>query len=441
MTQRTRTILKQASLGLALRVAGVVATFASMPIALSALGDSTMGVWLVLLSVFQWVTMFDLGVGAGARNEIARAAARDDLSLLHRAVSTGWYYSGAVSAGLFVVIALALLATPASDWLSRLLFAGTPVGPALWIVLAGACLSFVLNFALTVFAALEKPAASSAFTFLSNLSFLVLLVIAVKTGSPDLTVVAALYATAVLLAGSLFLVRLWHSHPGLRPTFPAIDRQLRGKILGGGLQLFVIQLCALLIFSVDRVLVSAFVGTAEVVVYDAAFRLFSLITMTHTLLMGSTWSSFTQAHARGEWTWIRKTLRRLALLTLPIAALALVMALASAPIVRVWLGAAQVGTPWLYGSFALATVLGCWCNVFSYFLNAIGDTRAQIRSALVAVLLNIPAAYFFAVVLEQGAAGVVMGTCTAMLIFTVVGPIVCRRRFSVSEAHQAEPVS
>jgi O-antigen/teichoic acid export membrane protein len=167
-----------------------------------------------------------------------------------------------------------------------------------------------------------------------------------------------------------------------------------------------------------------------VVSYDAAFRLFALVTMTHTLLMGSSWSSFTQAHAKGEWPWIRTTMRRLSLLTVPIAALAALMALAAGMIVRVWLGASQVGSPLLYACFALATVLGCWSNVFSYFLNAIGDTRAQIRSALIATVVNVPAAYYFAVVLKLGSAGIVLGTCAAMLVFSIVGPLVSHRRIT-----------
>jgi O-antigen/teichoic acid export membrane protein len=196
------------------------------------------------------------------------------------------------------------------------------------------------------------------------------------------------------------------------------------------LRLFVIQLCALAIFTTDRILVSAFVNPEAVVAYDAAFRLFALITMTHTVLMGSTWSSFTQAHARGEWNWISRTMWRLSMLTVPVLLVALALSQVAAGIVRLWLGPAQVGTPLLYVCFALATVLGSWSNVFSYFLSAIGDTRSQIRSALVAAVINVPAAYVFAVVLHQGTAGVVMGTCTAMLVFSVVGPIACHRRIA-----------
>lgn len=430
MKGRSRTIVSQAMIGIGLKAGSVAATFAAMPLALHALGSQQMGVWLVLLSVYQWITLFDLGIGPGARNEIARAAATGSAEWVQRAVATGWYYAMLASGALLVSLGLLLLVTPLGDWLSIWLFNGAAIASSLGIVLVGACIAFTLNFVLTVYSALERPAAQSAYAFLSNVGFAGLLAASTWIGLRELAEVALLYALAMLLSAGAILIDFRHRHPSLWPRRAAIDHALREPILHGGLRVFSIQLCAMAIFTTDRILVSAFVSPAAVVSYDAAFRLFSLITMTHTLVMGSAWSSFTQAHAKGEWNWIRATMRRLSLSTLAVAALALAMAWFAAPVISAWLGPAQVGPPLLYACFALSTVLACWSNVFAYFLTALGDTRAQIRSAIAATVINFPASYFFAVMMKMEAAGVVLGTCCAMLVFSFIGPVVSRKRLA-----------
>ena len=80
-------------------------------------------------------------------------------------------------------------------------------------------------------------------------------------------------------------------------------------------------------------------------------------------------------------------------------------------------------------------VFRAWINVFAYFLSAISDTRVQLYSALVATLLNFPIAWFFSVQLSLGATSIVMGTCCALSLFAVLGPLATRRRlkYAVSE--------
>jgi O-antigen/teichoic acid export membrane protein len=426
---RTGTVLRQATLGLGLKVGGVAVAFASVPLALNMLGPTEMGVWLVLLSGFQWITLFDLGIGMGARNEIARAAAQDNHPAVQRAVTTGWVITGTISAAIGVLLILVLCLTVVPAWMSTRVFGGVDVSAALWIVAGAACVAFAVNYVQTVFSALERPVIQAAYAFSSNAVFALMLLAARQAGLDTLAGVTALYAAAMLGCGAGFVLLFRHKHPSLWPSRSHLDLSLCRPIIRKSLRLFVIQLCALAIFTTDRLLVSAWVSPEAVVSYDSAYRLFSLITMTHTLLLNSAFSSFTQAFERGEWTWIRSTLRRLCLLMLPLTGGALLMAMLAPWLVRHWLGQDQVGPAILYAAFALATLLGCWSNVFAYFLSAISDTRVQLRSALLATALNFPASWFFAVELKLGATGIVLGTCCALSLFSVLGPLRTRRRF------------
>jgi O-antigen/teichoic acid export membrane protein len=419
---RTRTVLRQSLLGLVYRLGAVAASFAMMPLMLQQLGSQAMGAWLVLLSVFQWVTFFDLGVAAGARNEIARAVANHDANHARRAIATGWYYTVLITMSLAVLLAAVLFFTPASSWLRVNAFGGVDTGVALWVVIIGSCVSFALSYIQTVFAAYQRASAMSVFSMLANVGFLALLFLVHPEPNSGLARMSILYLVAMLSANLWLVFRFFYLYPEATPKLSNVDHGMRSRIMGFGVRLFVIQLAAMVIFTTARLMVSAFVGPAEVVIYDAGFKLFSVITMVHTLVMSTMWSSFTDAYEQDDWLWIKTSLKRLTQFMLPLALSCVILAFLSPWLISVWLGSEQVGTPGLYGWFALVVILSCWSNVFAYFLNGIGDVAIQFYSALTAALVNIPASYFFAVHMNMGVSGVLVGTVCSVAIFSVLGP-------------------
>jgi O-antigen/teichoic acid export membrane protein len=390
---------------------------------LQLLGSQQFGVWLVLISVFQWITLFDLGVSAGARNEIARAAASKDAERVQRAVSTGWFYVALIALALFTLVALVLSFTSAAYRLQTHAFGGVDASSTLWLVTAGACASFVAGYVQSIFAALENAAAFSIFSLLSNLGFLALLGMAQALSLHRMAEIAILYVLAILGANACLILNFFKSHPQYRPRLNAVDHTMRGRILGFGVRMFVIQLAALVIFTTSRLLASILLGPESVVVYDAGFKVFSLVTMVHTLIMATLWSSFTQAHERGETAWIRRTLVRLLLLMVPLTVACTALALLSPWLISLWLGPSQVGTPLFYALFAASTILVCWNNIFAYFLNGIGDTKVQLLSAIAAGVLNVPATYFCTVTVGLGISGVPLGTLLSLSLFAFLGPM------------------
>ena len=421
---RTKRVLKQTAFGLGARAGALLASFVAMPLMLRFLGPEALGVWLVLLSVFQWITFFDLGVAAGARNCIARAAATNDREQVRRAIATGWLYTALIALGLLCLTVALLAFSPFAGWLRVRAFNGVPAGAALWLVAIGSCVSFALSYVQSVYAALEKASAFSVFSLLSNIGFVVSLAAVFSArANGSVLQIGALYLLSMIGANLWLIGRFLDRHPELRPRLADIDHRLRPQMLAFGLRLFVVQVAAMVIFTTSRLMASVLLGPASVVVYDAAFKLFSTILIAHTLLMSTLWSSFTQAYENRELAWIRTNLRRLLRLMLPLSVACALMAAIAPQLITLWLGPAQVG-PWpLYAAFAVMTVLSCWSNIFSYFLNGVGHTTVQLYTAVIAAALNIPACYFFAVSLKQGISGLLIGTCISLMLFAVAGPV------------------
>lgn len=419
--ERSRRVLRNVAGGVVARLASLLLMFYSTRLMLELLGVESLGLWLVVLGVLQWVTYFDFGVSFGARNELARNLACGDRPAAARTVATGYLYCGYVAAALGAITSLLLL-TPLNGWLTDTVFAGRDMGGVLSLCLLAFLANFVLGFVQQVYAALEQGAAASVYGLLVN-ALLVAALWALPEGGAGIPVVAAVYCAAMVLPNLLMSAWLYARHPWLRPRAGGVDHGLRPAILGVGLPLFVIQLCALVIFSTDRLIVSAAVGPQAVVVYDAAFKVFGVLTMVHGLAMGVLWSSFTHAHATGDWPWIRRVLGRLQLLMLPLGLGSVLLALAAPWLVRWWLGEVAVGGYLLYAGFAVYVLLSCWSNIWAYFLNGIGEVKVQMYSALCAATVNVPLSLWFARGLGLGEAGVIWGTVVSLCFFSVIGPL------------------
>lgn len=309
-----------------------------------------------------------------------------------------------------------------TEWLKTRVFGGINPGPALWVVSLGACFSFALNYIQIVFAAHQKASVQSSFSLLSNFLFLGFIYFFPNKNPDGLLRMSLLYLAAMLIASSWLIVRFFSKRQNLLPSPKWIDSTLRKRILGFGLRLFIIQLAAMIIFTTARLMVSLFVNPAEVVIYDAAFKVFSLVMMVHGLLMTTLWSSFTHAYTQQDWPWIHRTLRRLILLMVPVILGCTVLAVISPRLIGWWLGSKQVGGSMLYFLFAVMVVLSCWSNIFSYFLNGIGKIHLQFYSAIIAAAINLPLSYLFAVSFGLGISGVVFGTIASSTIFSVLGP-------------------
>lgn len=433
-TSRTRTILRQTCIGLLAKLGAVAATLAAMPLMLKLLGEQKLGVWLVLLSIFQWITMFDLGISAGARNEIARAAAvRDDLRV-RQAITTGWLYVCVISITLFAVGTGVLWFTPLVGWLGVRVFNGIDVTVPIWLILGGASITFALSFIQSAYAAMEKASAFSTFSLVVNVGFLLMLVLGSIGEINSMESIAAMYVGAMLF-GNLVLIFFFRLYfPLFMPNRNSVNHALRTNIIRFGTRIFILQVTTLIIFTTSRMLTSAWLGPANVVTYDAGLKVFSVVTIAHTLLMTTTWSSFTQAFERNEFVWIRQTLRRLMLFMLPLAGACVVLAVSSPFLVHHWLGDAQVGTAIFYALLAATTILSCWSNIFAFFLNAVGETRIQIKSAIFSAAIYLPTTYFLTLTLDMGLEGIVLGTLVSLVTFSVLGPYAVRKSLQARQS-------
>jgi O-antigen/teichoic acid export membrane protein len=190
-------------------------------------------------------------------------------------------------------------------------------------------------------------------------------------------------------------------------------------LVGSGGLFFLLQIGVMIGWDMDSVVLSAFVGPAAVAVYSVVQRMFLLVSGPLSMLNAPLWASYADAHARGDFRYLRATLRRALLATfcLATAGASVVVAL-HAPLAQ-FLSKDVLQIPagfvLMFGAWAIVSATG---DALAMYMNGVHILFPQIVACLtfvvVAIILKL------ALVQSHGLEGVILGSLGSYLLTTVL---------------------
>jgi O-antigen/teichoic acid export membrane protein len=209
--------------------------------------------------------------------------------------------------------------------------------------------------------------------------------------------------------------------PWLLPSVKCFHKRYLKDLFNIGIQFFLLQLSGILLFACANLLISHQFGPQEVTPYNIAYRYFSVLPMAMAIILSPMWSASTDAYAKGDVAWIRRTMRGIhKILLLAYIAIAL-MILASNFIYRIWLGS-EIEIP-----FKLSMAIGIYIAIlissisYSNFLNGLGKLRLQTINTVTVALLFFPLCSFLGS--KLGIVGIVVGMCLLNLSGLILNKI------------------
>ena len=402
------------------RVLSSAITLLSLPLAVRYLGGERYGVWATITTTAVWVNLLDLGIANTLTNKISRAYALHDKQYAARYFTNALLLTS-VMAGLAGVAGAGLLG--AVNW-TRLLHMSASVNStevrhtmaaAFAIMLLGLPCGLV-NKLLAGYQEVHRSnfvACAAAMAGLCGLA----LGIALRVSMPMLFVLSA----GCLTFGNLvmLIVVVGWQKPWLRPRLRLVERRAMRELLSSGSAFFFIQVAAVVVFSSDNLVVSHYLGPAEVTPYSVSWRLVGFTAMLPSLVFPALWPAYAEAHARHDHGWIRRTfsLTMWGIIGFNLACSALLLA-AGRELIRLWAGAAAVPSRSLLAAMCLWMLISGCMSFESCLLAALDRTRAQAALSIVAAALNI----FLSVMWVQrvGSVGVIAGTIISYLVVLVV---------------------
>jgi O-antigen/teichoic acid export membrane protein len=216
----------------------------------------------------------------------------------------------------------------------------------------------------------------------------------------------------------LLTIVVWQK-PWLMPRIKLLGRRPIGELLSSGSSFFLIQFAAVIVFSSDNVIVSHYLGPAEVTPYSVTWRVVGLVSMLQSLIFPALWPAYAEAYAKRDFGWIRRTfVVTMAGTVLLNGACLSILLLFGRKLIRLWAGAPAVPTwPLLAAMCAWALISG-FMTVESCLLAALNRIRVQAVLSIAAAVLNIALSLIW--VRQIGSLGVIAGTIVSYLIVLVV---------------------
>lgn len=404
------------------KAVAVGASFLTLPYTIQFLGAESFGIWATMLTLISWVMLFDIGIGNSLKNKLSEAFAVGNTESASSLVSTAYIVIGFISALLFLIFFVASFYIPWQDVFNSKAIEPQRLHAAVVLLMFFICVNFWLSLISQIYHSLQKSAMTVFGQLISNTIALLLVFILYKFFDSDIVYMVSSYGVALVLANLSLTFFLFREHRYLIPRFRFFSRNKINGLVNLGIRFFVIQIAVLTIFMTDKILITQLLGPSLVMPYEVLFKLFSLFTILHSLILVPLWPAYADAYAKGDFSWISDQLKRQLKIALAFFCGALVMLIIGPYVTKLWIGDEFYASFSTYVMFAIFIIVSVWNNVFAYYVNAINKTNVQLVTAIIGAVLNIPLSIFFVKYLGFGLDGILMSTIVCLTIYSFVGP-------------------
>lgn len=426
---RQNSRLVRNTLGTALLKGGaVILSLASTPAYLRFFEDKgALGVWFTILSVLNWLLLFDFGVGNGLRNSLVKALAHDDVKLSKQLVSAGYLFAFSVA---LVVASLSWNLVGIIDWFEAFGVSDTGLASddlvlSIRIVLVGVLMQVVLRNAVSILYALERVAVGSALALFGTVATLVFLLLGrtgdVRTDLINLSYVQALSATIPLIAATVYVFCVFL--PGRGPDPRYVTWAALRQVAGLGMGFFIVQIALLVINSTDQLLIATIYGGPAVVEHQVHLRVYSLFGLGFQILAQPVWSAVGVKFAQGRLSWIRRVRKWLLYLAAIASILAFILSFGLQWVLDVWLGIYSLPVhPQAAFIFAALATVEMFVFASTAIANGMGKLRLQVFLTPLGALLKFPLVLLLSQFIDLWAS-VVLAHALCLLPLAVFQPI------------------
>ncbi len=368
--ERTIKAKKNIAASFIFKIGSVFCNLAIVPLTLHYLNNTKYGIWITLISIVNWFSFFDIGLGNGLRNKFTEAVANNNIELAKKYISTTYILLLIISVFIFILF---YFINPLINW-SYILNAPSNLNDELselsLIVFGFFCLKFVLQLINTILTADQKPAINSLNNFVTNIVSLVaiyLLTRITKGSLVDLGLIVSSSPVIVLVSASLILFN--KKYKAYKPRLRNLDFSKVKELSSLGIQFFIIQLTGIILFTTDNLIITQLFGPNEVTPYYISYKYFSILVFLFSIITLPFWSAFTDAFHKGDIRWIINTNSKLRKMWAIITFFGFIMLLLSKLAYKYWIGQ-NLDIPIMLSVFMFIYVVELnWGSIYVLFIN------------------------------------------------------------------------
>ncbi len=384
------------------------------------------GIWLTISSIISWLNFFDVGFGNGLRNKLAHSLAVGETDKARVYISTTYIALAIIASFTFIVFSITnsyinwrsvLNVTTEKEETLRLI---------MWVAVGCFCAQFVIQLINIILTATHQSARASFINLFGQICTLVAIYYCTNYQPASLLTLIIIVASSPLVAliiASIFLYRT--SLSNLSPNFKLVNFRYANDLLTTGGVFFLIQIGVLILFQTNYIIISQLLGPEQVTIFSVCYKLFSVTIMIFNIIMLPLWSSFTDAYAKSDYSWLKGSLQNMRKLWLLFTGITIFILCCSTFLFKEWLGE-NVSVPLSLSICMTVYVLAnLWHMLHVYILNGIGKIRLQLILVTVSALLNIPMAIFLGK--NFGLVGIVGANAIFFVCLGITYSVQCER--------------
>lgn len=422
--ERNAILLKNVSLSFVFKLLNMVFVYLTIPYLLKFLGEESYGVWVTIFSVVNILFFIDGGISNGLKTKLAKTISTKNNKLAKEYVSTA-YFSILIIAIVFFVVGFALLNVVDLKSLLNISdnIESTSIKDTFLIALVFIVFNFIISLYKTLYYAIQKAAIVEFSTFIYRVSIFFFLLYGIHNLSGSLKYVAFIYGFVNVFIGLIFTILFFKKNKSLAPRIAFFNKKRLKDLMGLSLGFFIIQLCLIIIFATDNILISNLINPAEVTKYNITLKLFQVLITISIIVLDPFWALFSDAYEKKDFIWIRKTIKRLNKLFLLLVVFVVFLMASTKIIIKFWIGDIFTVESLLIVSMGIFVLVRVYGLIYMYFLNGIGKINLQMWLYIVGAIINIPLSILFVKHFQLGSSGIIIGTVCSILINTVFLPI------------------
>ena len=391
---RTINVKKNIIYSFILKAFGCILSFLLLPLTVNYLNVTEYGVWVTLFTVMNWVNMLDMGMGLGLRNKLAEAVAKKNFSLAKDYIATGFFSMIVLGLVLFVGFYIFINIVSFHSIYNTVLIAEEKLYYATFWTGFFVIVTFVLSIVNHFYYAWQKAAIGSSVNVLHNFIMLVIVYYLTLENEHDLNYFVFSYGFAAISSRILYILIFFYKHRYVLPTLANIRIKYIRHICDLGIKFFIIQISSIVMFSAANVLIAQKLGVESVQEYDVTYKIFSIVTLVHSILCAPLWNAYTEAWINKDYKWIKNTIRKLIFFMLPVIIFTIIIAISLNLILKIMIGSIVMADFIMIIGISFNVILCCWMNIWTYFLNGIGLVNMQMFVTVIGSLILIPLSWY-----------------------------------------------
>ncbi len=377
------------------KIFALLVSFQLIPATIGYVDTEQYGIWIAISSVAAWMLYFDFGLTHGFRNGFATAKAKGDVLLAKQYISTTYIIL------ILIFSILLVIGLIANNWLSwsSMLSVDSNLDEVLnnvfAILIIFLSVQMVGNIFTTFLLAVQKPAMSATIATIGQFFALIAIYGLTFFTKGNLTYLA--FALMGIPALIIVLISVFYFKTKFKEYAPSvynINWSLTKSILGLGSRFFIIQLSMLFVFQFANFIIIRVMGANAVTNYNVAYRYYSIIYVLMGIVFLPFWSAFTEAYAKREFEWMKKTYSKLSKIWLLTFAIFIGLLLISPVVYKYWLAKNLEVNYGLAIAIGINMIILSRANLYMYCLNGIGKIYLQMLIYALFALISAPLMYY-----------------------------------------------